>query len=123
MELVREPENEYDDCAIALHLQGNKIAFIPSSVNEMLTHLKKNSQPRENVAIAVYFVQEVNKGLSAHASYLKRIEAPHYRTLSNKKDVGKKECKPTMDDLFDDSNRIINMECYSAGTKGSQSIF
>ena len=39
LELVREPENEYDDCAIALHLQGKKIGFIPSSVNEMLSYL------------------------------------------------------------------------------------
>ena len=39
LELVREPENEYDDCAIALHLQGNKIGFIPASVNEMLSYL------------------------------------------------------------------------------------
>lgn len=67
LELVREPNNEYDDCAIALHLQGRKIGFVPSSVNEMLsylldadalslfaviTHLEKNTQPWENVAIA-----------------------------------------------------------------------
>ncbi len=97
LELVREPGNEYDPCAIALHWQGRKIGFIPASSNEMLsmlldcdalslfaviTHLEKNSQPWENVAIAVYFVQEVNKELPAHASYLTRIEAPHYRTLN-----------------------------------------
>lgn len=106
LELVKEPENEYDHCAIALHLQGNKIGFIPASVNEMLsylldaealslfaeiTHLEKESQPWENVAIAVYFVQEVNKELPAHASYLTRIEVPHYRTLNNKKDIVKKK--------------------------------
>jgi hypothetical protein len=58
--LVREPENECDDYALALYLQGNKIGFIPATVNEMLsylldaaalslfaaiTHLEKSSQP------------------------------------------------------------------------------
>ena len=106
-------------------MQGNKIGFIPASVNEMLsylldadalslfaviTHLEKNFQPWENVAIAVYFVQEVNKELPPHASYLTRIEAPHYRTFNNKKDVVKKEKQLTLDNLFDDSNRIINLD-------------
>ncbi|MDN3657841.1 HIRAN domain-containing protein [Ferruginibacter paludis] len=74
LELVREPENEYDDCAIALHLQSKKIGFIPSSLNEMLsylldsdalslfaiiTHLEKSSQPWENVAIAVYLFRKL----------------------------------------------------------------
>ncbi len=138
LELVREPENEYDDCAIALHLQGNKIGFIPASVNEMLsylldadalslfatiTHLEKNSQPWENVAIAVYFVQEVNKELPAHASYLTRIEAPHYRTLNNKKDVVKKEKQLTLDNLFDDSNRIINLDAIPAEQMEAKAYF
>lgn len=39
LELVRESENVYDDCAIAHHLQGNKIGFIPASVIEMLSYL------------------------------------------------------------------------------------
>jgi len=129
LELVREPENEYDDCAIALHLQGRKIGFIPSSVNEMLsylldsdalslfaviTHLEKNSQPWENVAITVYFVQEVNKDLPAHASYLTRIEAPHYRTLNNEKKQPKEQRTITLDHLFDDSNRVINLDTIPA---------
>ena len=33
-ERVREQENKYDDCAIALHLRGRKIGCIPFSVNE-----------------------------------------------------------------------------------------
>jgi hypothetical protein len=138
LELVREPENEYDDCAIALHLKGEKIGFIPSSVNEILsylldsdalslfaviTHLEKNSQPWENVAIAVYFVQEVNKELSAHASYLTRIEAPHYRTLNNKKGVIKKEKQLTLDNLFDDSNRIINLHAIPAEQMEAKGYF
>jgi len=138
LELVREPENEYDDCAIALHLQGNKIGFIPASVNEMLsylldadalslfaviTHLEKNSQPWKNVAVAVYFVQEVNKELPAHASYLTRIEAPHYRTLNNKNDKQKKEQQLTLENLFDSDNRVINLDTIPEEQKTAKEHF
>lgn len=125
LELKREPTNEYDACAIALYFQGKKIGFIPASINEMLsylldaealslfaviTHLEHYSQPWENVAVAVYFVQEVNKNLPAHASYLTRIEAPHYKTLHNngKKIVVKKQY--SLDDLLDATDRVINVD-------------
>lgn len=126
LELRREPSNEFDGCAIALYWKGNKIGFIPASTNEMLsylldaealslfgvvTHLEKNAQLWENVAIAVYFIQEVNNQLPAHASHLTKIEAPHYRTLNkekrDKKAVAK---KPTFDNLFDESDRVINLD-------------
>lgn len=138
LELVREPTNEYDDCAIALHLQGNKIGFIPSSVNEMLsylldadalslfaviTHLERNSQPWENVAIAVYFIQEVNRELPAHASYLTRIEAPHYRTLGKRNEESKKQQHITLDNLFDDSNRVINLDTIPAAQTEAKNYF
>lgn len=124
LELVREPNNEYDSCAIALHWRGKKIGFIPSSVNEMLsylldadalslfaviTHLEKNTKPWENVAIAVYFIQEVNKDLPAHAHYLTRIEAPHYRTLK-KKDKGLDERTYSLEDVLESTDRVINLE-------------
>lgn len=136
LELVREPANEYDSCAIALHWQGRKIGFIPASSNEMLsmlldcnalslfaviTHLEKNSQPWENVAIAVYFVQEVNKELPAHASYLTRIEAPHYRTLN--KDSKKKADSPDMGNLFDTTQRVINLDEIPPGKKEAKAYF
>ena len=125
LELVREPENEYDECAIALYWQRMKIGFIPASVNEMLshlidadalslfaviTHLETNSQPWENVAIAVYFVQEANNDLPAHASYLTRIEAPHYRTLGKKQKQATDKKVFTLDHLFDNNNRVINLD-------------
>ncbi len=74
----------------------------------LITHLEKNSQPWENVAIVVYFLQKVNMKLTAHASYLTRIEAPHYRTLNNKNDIVKKQL--TLDNLFYNSNRVINLD-------------
>lgn len=44
LELMSEPENYYNDCAIALYLQGKKIGFITSSVNEMPSYLLDNKQ-------------------------------------------------------------------------------
>ncbi|MDX2049239.1 MAG: HIRAN domain-containing protein [Chitinophagaceae bacterium] len=126
LELVREPANEYDPCAVALHWQGKKIGFIPADINEMLsylldadalslfaviTHLEKNAEPWENVAVAVYFIQEVNHSLPAHASYLTRIEAPHYRTLKKKEqqEIDENEYAG-LDELFDDTDRVINLD-------------
>ncbi len=138
LELVREPLNEYDPCAIALHWQGKKVGFIPASINEMLsylmdaealslfaviTHLEKNTQPWENVALAVYFVQEVNKDLPAHASHLTKIEAPHYRTLNRKKGQQDNEPIPTLDDLFDDSHRVINLDTIPESQVAAKAYF
>jgi hypothetical protein len=138
LELIREPENSHDTCAIALHWQGKKIGYIPASINEMLsylldaealslfaviTHLEHESQPWENVAAAVYFIQEVNKELPAHASYLTRIEAPHYRTLNNKQPVTKKEKQPTLDDLFENTNRALNLDTIPANQKEAKNYF
>ena len=122
LELIREPENEHDPCAIALHWRGSQIGFIPADMNEMLsmlmdadalslfgviTHLEKDSKPWENVAIAIYFVQEVNKDLPAHASYLTRIEAPHYRTLKRRP---AEPDEATLEELFETSDRVINID-------------
>lgn len=121
LEMIREPENEYDECAIALHWKGHKIGFIPRETNEILsklldanalsifaviTHLEKNTKPWENVAIAVYFIQEADNQLSAHADYLTRIEAPHYRTLNSKKDKKTTSFKT----LMENSNRVVNLD-------------
>jgi len=126
--LVREPENEYDSQAIALHWQGKKIGFIPQATNEMLsylldadalslfaviTHLEKNAKPWENLAIAIYFIQEAKNELPAHAYYLTRIEAPHYRTLKNgkskKEKIGNTKAQP-MVNIFDTPDRVINLD-------------
>jgi hypothetical protein len=125
---VREPDNEHDSKAIALQWQGQKIGYIPAATNEMLsylldadalslfaviTHLEKNAKPWENLAIAVYFVQEAKKDLPAHAHYLTTIEAPHYRTLKKEKN---KEFKlrnkkaPATVDIFETPNRVINLD-------------
>lgn len=136
LELIREPENDYDACAISLHWQGRKIGFIPAATNEMLsylidaealslfaviTHLEKHAQPWENVSVAVYFVQEANKDLPAHASYLTRIEAPHYRTLKNRTD--KEDDSATYDELFDETDRVINLDTIPAEQAKAKDYF
>jgi hypothetical protein len=138
LELVREPDNAYDRYTVALHWRGIKIGFIPSSINEMLsflldadalslfaviTHLERNAQPWENVAVAVYFIQEVNKKLPAHASYLTRIEAPHYRTLKRKTDNAEKKQAPTVDDLYNCTNRVLNLDAIPTHQKEAREYF
>ena len=92
LELRREPENEYDEFAIALYWQQEKIGFIPAGYNETIarlldaealpllasiTHLKKEVEPWENVVVAVYFLQEEKK-LPPHADYLHHLGEPEY---------------------------------------------
>ena len=95
----------------------------PLSLFAVITHLEKNSQPWENVAIAVYFVQKVNKDLPAHASYLTRIEALHYRTLNKNKSEVKKEKVLMLDHLFDDTNRVINLDAIPAEQSEAKNHF
>jgi len=121
LELKREADNKFDKCAIALHWRNKKIGFIPAATNEMLsylidsdalslfgviTHLEKNAQPWENVAVAVYFVQEADKDLPAHANHLTRIEAPHYRTLKNTN----KGIEDNFEKLLSNTNRLIDLD-------------
>src|SRR5690606_34128519 len=39
LELVREPENKHDACAIALHYNMEKIGYVPRESNEILSRL------------------------------------------------------------------------------------
>ncbi|MFT3903076.1 MAG: HIRAN domain-containing protein [Niabella sp.] len=96
LQMVREAENEYDDRAIALHFNNNKIGYIPQEDNAVLsrlmdadviqlqaeiTHLKKEAKAWENVHIAVYVLKETDGALPESAVYLTELETPCYRTL------------------------------------------
>lgn len=96
LELVREPANEFDECAIALHFNREKIGFIPMESNEILsrlmdakvielqaeiTHIEKKAETWENVHIAVYVLKEYDGPLPADKTYLTQLETPHYYTL------------------------------------------
>jgi hypothetical protein len=96
LELVREPDNAYDEAAIALHWNGEKIGFIPKSENEFLSklldaealelmaeiaHLNKEVKPWENLHVGVYFLKNWEGDLPKDKEYLAELRSPRYRTL------------------------------------------
>lgn len=118
LELRREPENEHDDCAIALHWQQEKIGYIPYDQNEMLaklidakalpllatiTHLNNNVKPWENVVAAVYFLQDESIETPAYASYLHQVAQPIYKSKV------KKPKQKAAEDIFEHYERIVDV--------------
>lgn len=116
LELRREPENLYDDCAIALHWQQEKIGYVPYELNEipaklldakalpllgMITHLNSEVKPWENVAVAIFFLQDETIEVPA---YLGLKAEPVY---TSSKKTGKDKL---FEQVFDNSNRIVNIE-------------
>jgi hypothetical protein len=98
LQLLREPQNEYDECAVALLWNNEKIGFIPSDENQILsrlidanalelmveiTHLNKDVKPWENLCVAVYFLKEANK-VPPSGEYLSVLNTPFYTTYKNK---------------------------------------
>jgi hypothetical protein len=123
LELRREPDNEHDECAIALYWQQEKIGFVPASLNEMLsrlidaqalpllgmiTHLNKQVKPWENVAAAIYFLQDESINIPQHAQHLKQIEQPVYTTTSKNKKSKRKE--DLFEEVFNDYNGIVDID-------------
>jgi hypothetical protein len=97
LDLRREPDNAYDDSAIALYWNELKIGYIPKEENTLLsrlldaealemiaeiTHLKKEVRPWENLHIAVSFLKEWDGPLPESKMYLAEVQSPEYRTLS-----------------------------------------
>lgn len=101
LDLVREPDNEYDDCAIALYHNEHKIGFIPREENMILSILldanllklqaeigkiEPKARTWENVFVAIYALREIDQPLSAED---KRdyhfIQTPDYYTLKPRK--------------------------------------
>jgi hypothetical protein len=99
LELVREPDNEYDNSAIALHWNNHKIGFLPAGENELLsrlldakaleltaeiTHLNKAVKPWENLCVAIYFLKEAHAtSINSGNEYLTRLDTPHYTSFKN----------------------------------------
>ncbi len=122
LELRREPENEHDDCAIALYWQQEKIGYIPAELNEMLaklldaqalpllgmiTHLNREVKPWENVVAAVYFLQDETVKIPSYATYLKQVAQPVYTT-------SKKAAQDKLfEQIFDYDNRIVDITAIS----------
>ncbi len=102
LELVREPTNTYDDCAVALHFNKEKIGFVPAESNEVLsrlmdakvvdlqaqiTHIEKKAQAWENVHIAIYVLKENGQQIVVNKPYLTELETPNYHTLNYNDDT------------------------------------
>jgi hypothetical protein len=96
LDLVREPDNEFDKSAIALHWNGEKIGFIPKAENAFLSklldaealelsaeivHLNKVVKPWENLNIGLYFLKTWVGEMPANKLYLTELRTPKYRTL------------------------------------------
>lgn len=101
LQLIREPKNEHDSCAIALYFNEKKVGFLPRENNEMLsklmdaeiiqfqaeiTHLKPEAQAWENVHIVIYVLKELHDELPKEASYLTTLNPPRYHSLKLKND-------------------------------------
>ena len=99
LELVREPNNEYDSRAIALYFNAKKIGFIPMESNEVLsvlldtkllnlqaeiTHIEPNAQSWENVFVAIYAITEItNQETKELIEPYTILETPEYYTLKS----------------------------------------
>ncbi len=96
LELVREPENEHDEFAIALHFNREKIGFIPMESNEVLsrlmdaaviplqaelTHIEMKAETWENVHIAIYVLKPDDHPIPKDKAYLTQLDTPYYYSL------------------------------------------
>lgn len=102
LEMVREPKNKFDKNAIALHFNNQKIGFVPTESNEVLSvlmdaellelqveiaHIEPKAATWENIYIAVYALKEMNEPPIYLDKPYYLLETPHYLTLKNKNDT------------------------------------
>lgn len=102
LQLVREPANTYDPCAIALHWNKEKIGYIPAEENSLLSKLLDIGIPEligeisfleaealawENVHVSVYVLKELKNAPAENASYLTVLETPSYHSLKRKNNI------------------------------------
>ncbi len=99
LEMVREPDNEFDSCAIALYFNNQKIGFIPMESNEVLsvlldtkllnlqaeiTHIETKAQDWESIYVAVYAMTEINSENEQESiEPYTLLESPEYYTLKS----------------------------------------
>jgi hypothetical protein len=103
LELVREPENKYDESAIALYYQGHKIGYIPAESNETLskiidanllelhcqiTAINTKAMAWENIFIALYALKPLDKSeITPIIENLTIQETPEYHTVYDEEKV------------------------------------
>ncbi|MGG7036326.1 MAG: HIRAN domain-containing protein [Flavobacterium sp.] len=99
LEMVREPDNKYDPCAIALYFNNKKIGFIPMESNEVLsvlldtkllnlqaeiTHIKPNAADWESIYVAIYAMTEIkDRQTQENIEPYTLLETPEYYTLKS----------------------------------------
>lgn len=102
LQLVREPENEHDETAIALYFNQFKIGYIPAESNEIIaklmdinivefhcevTDVNLNAPSWEKVSIAIYVLKEVTGvSLSSAMEKLTVLETSEYLSVKNEED-------------------------------------
>ena len=121
LEMVREPDNEYDECAIALYFNSRKIGFIPMESNEVLsvlldtkllklqaeiTHIEPNAQSWKNVFVAIYAMTEIENNAAQELVVPFTIaESPRYYTLKSSNNTYTKV-------LINDNDEILDGETF-----------
>lgn len=96
LQLVREPDNQFDNKAIAVYYNDIKIGFLPKEDNDILSklmdaevvklhaeiaQLQEGAKDWEKLFIAVYVLKETDAALPESAKYLTVLDTPGYRTL------------------------------------------
>lgn len=102
VQLVREPNNEFDKRAIAIHFEGKKIGYLPRESNKTIsilmdtnllefhaeiTHIEKSASDWEKIRLGVFALKEI-----ASPTDLEQIKpynvlaTPHYYTINNEQD-------------------------------------
>lgn len=115
LQLVREPENEYDEFAISLHLDKVKIGYIPAESNEILSklmdinvleflaeviHVDLQAQPWEKVSVAVYVLKVADKNELPHQMQrLTILETPESLLIKNQEDFVTRFSFDDLDDV------------------------
>jgi hypothetical protein len=132
LELVREPDNDHDDCAIAFHFNGDKIGYVPAEENALLTrlidagvidllaeitHLKPEAATWENVHAAIYLLKE-EPLIKSEAIYLSMLETPRYFTLKHSADKVTRIAKSEEDIMAGtDFYEVLNRNRRSGNTR------
>lgn len=102
VQLVREPNNEFDKRAIAIHFEGKKIGYLPRESNKTIsilmdtnllefhaeiTHIEKSASDWEKIRLGVFALKEIAspKDLELIKPY-NVLATPHYYTINHEQD-------------------------------------
>ncbi len=103
IELVREPENQFDKRAIALYFNKKKIGFVPRESNKTLsilmdtellefhaeiTHIEPKAEHWEQIRVAIYALKEIrsNQDWKKIEPYV-LLKTPTYYSLKSEDDT------------------------------------